>query len=314
MSTTPTPTTALQMEYSRVITARFVTKRDGSPMHCVTCNTVLVQGTAYAAVTDSKQWHSYCPACAADAAVQIRGLFARLLEMGVVLPDVATDAVRAFLANEGRATFLTAKAILMGLRSDAGKAAAEAVRAERVAALQGDPQFTALALATTPGLLSERDRSFAESLATQWETKGRLSDKQMVYVVKLGDKARKADGKATVTTPWTVEVSQTITDGGLRDGYYAVDYSGAVAHQDTTFFRILTADNGMRCIRNIVGGKGETPVGLDWCMRVLALALVNPDESMRRYGREVGRCCLCHRTLTDLPSRQAGIGPVCIGK
>ena len=72
---------ALDAEYSRVITARFVTKRDGTPMHCVTCNAVLVQGTALAAVNDAKQWHSYCPACAADWAVQIRGLFARLIEM-----------------------------------------------------------------------------------------------------------------------------------------------------------------------------------------------------------------------------------------
>lgn len=308
--------TALDAEYSRVITARFVTKRDGTPMHCVTCNAVLVQGTALAAVThDTKQWHSYCPACAADWAVQIRGLFARLIEMGVTIPDAAQDLVRAFLAAEGRDTFLACKRSLMDLRSTAGKARAEAERAERVAALQGDPAFTALALATTPGLLAERDRSFAESLATQWEAKGKLSDKQMVYVHKLGEKARVADGKATVTKPWTDEVSDAIIAAGLRDGYYAVDYSGTVVHQDTTFVRILTGDRGIRYMRHIVGGQGETPSGgRDWCLRVITLAQVDPDESMRRYGREVGRCCLCHRTLTDKPSRDAGIGPVCSAK
>jgi hypothetical protein len=307
-------TTALTAEYARVITARFVTKRDGTPMHCVTCNAVLVQGTAVAAVThDTKQWHSYCPDCAADMAVQIRGLFARLIEMGVTIPTAAQDLVRAFLAAEGRDTFIAAKRALMTLRADAGKARAEAERAERVAALQGDRSFTDLALATTPGLLSERDRSFAESLATQWEAKGKLSDKQMVYVHKLGMRAVAADAKGTVTKPWTAEVSDLIEAASLRDGYYAVDYAGKVAHQDTTFVRVLTGDNGTRYMRHVVGGQGETPSGgRDWCVRVVGLITVDgADESMRRYGREVGRCCLCHRTLTDLPSRQAGIGPVC---
>ena len=122
MSTTPTPTTALQMEYSKVITARFVTKRDGSPMHCVTCNAVLVQGTAYAAVaTGSKAWHSYCPACAADCAVQIRGLFVRITELGAPIPQPVQDMVRDFLGAETRATFLLAKQALMTLRGEAGR-------------------------------------------------------------------------------------------------------------------------------------------------------------------------------------------------
>jgi hypothetical protein len=308
-----TNTAALDMEYARVITAKFVTHRNGSPMHCVTCNAVLVQGTALAAVNDAKQWHSYCPACAADAAVQIRGLFARLIEMGVTIPQAAQDAVRAFLAAEGRPTFLAAKHVLMDLRAEAGKAQAEAERAERVAVLQGDPVFTALALATTPGLLSERDRSFAESLADQWERKGSLSVRQMPYAVKLGDKARAADAKGTVTLDWTAEVSALIDAAGLTDGYYAVDYDGTVAHQDTTFVRILTGDTGARYMRHIVGGQGETPSGgRDWCVHVVGrIVVAGGEDAMRRYGRQIGRCCKCHRVLTDKPSRDAGIGPVC---
>jgi len=125
-----TPTTALHAEYAKVITAKFVTKRDGSPMHCVTCNATLVLGSAFAAVkAGTKDWHSYCPACAADMAVQIRGLYARLLEMSVAIPTTASDAVRAFLAAEGPITFLAAKRALMALRSEAGREA----RAEVVA-------------------------------------------------------------------------------------------------------------------------------------------------------------------------------------
>jgi hypothetical protein len=37
-------------------------------------------------------------------------------------------------------------------------------------------------------------------------------------------------------------------------------------------------------------------------------------EAMLRYGREIGSCGHCGRTLTNEESRQAGIGPVCRGK
>lgn len=38
------------------------------------------------------------------------------------------------------------------------------------------------------------------------------------------------------------------------------------------------------------------------------------QESMLRYGREIGSCGHCGRTLTNDESRQAGIGPVCRSK
>ena len=38
------------------------------------------------------------------------------------------------------------------------------------------------------------------------------------------------------------------------------------------------------------------------------------QEAMLRYGREIGSCGHCGRTLTNEESRAAGIGPVCRGK
>lgn len=38
------------------------------------------------------------------------------------------------------------------------------------------------------------------------------------------------------------------------------------------------------------------------------------DAAGRRFGREIGSCYRCGRTLTDEASRAAGIGPVCIDK
>lgn len=39
--------------------------------------------------------------------------------------------------------------------------------------------------------------------------------------------------------------------------------------------------------------------------------LKNPLECMKRYGREIGSCAICGRTLTDDLSRDRGIGPIC---
>jgi hypothetical protein len=48
--------------------------------------------------------------------------------------------------------------------------------------------------------------------------------------------------------------------------------------------------------------------------RVLSAILVDPRGASVLYGRELGRCGVCGRTLTDEASRAAGIGPVCAGR
>lgn len=48
--------------------------------------------------------------------------------------------------------------------------------------------------------------------------------------------------------------------------------------------------------------------------QVLELIAQDPKEAMLRYGREIGACGHCGRTLTDEQSRAYGIGPICRGK
>ena len=49
-------------------------------------------------------------------------------------------------------------------------------------------------------------------------------------------------------------------------------------------------------------------------MGILAAILVDAKGASVLYGRELGRCGVCNRTLTDPDSIAAGIGPVCAGR
>jgi len=44
---------------------------------------------------------------------------------------------------------------------------------------------------------------------------------------------------------------------------------------------------------------------------ILATIAIDPRDASIRYGKELGQCGVCGRTLTNEESRAAGIGPVC---
>lgn len=48
-------------------------------------------------------------------------------------------------------------------------------------------------------------------------------------------------------------------------------------------------------------------------IEILKAIAADPDAGPR-FGREIGRCYVCGRTLTDETSRALGIGPVCRGE
>lgn len=65
------------------------------------------------------------------------------------------------------------------------------------------------------------------------------------------------------------------------------------------FVKVQAGDDEMRCARSVA----------DALLGKIAAAGV--QEAMLRYGREIGSCGHCGRTLTNEESRVAGIGPVC---
>lgn len=54
---------------------------------------------------------------------------------------------------------------------------------------------------------------------------------------------------------------------------------------------------------------GETYVG-QW-PSLIDRVLADPVEAVARYGKELGVCGVCHSPLTNVESRESGIGPVC---
>lgn len=87
-------------------------------------------------------------------------------------------------------------------------------------------------------------------------------------------------------------------DGALR--FYRVNKGAKGGRwEGRTFIEVQASDDYHR----LGGLKTELAV-----YRKIA---ANPQEAMLAYGREIGRCGHCNRTLTDETSRARGIGPVC---
>lgn len=88
--------------------------------------------------------------------------------------------------------------------------------------------------------------------------------------------------------------------GDLR--FYIVDRPTEGRWAGRVFVKVMHSDERSRLFDNAAAS-------------VLAkIVAAGPFEAMLRYGREIGSCGHCGRTLTDEASRAAGIGPVCAGK
>lgn len=107
--------------------------------------------------------------------------------------------------------------------------------------------------------------------------------------------------------PWP-PVSESI-----NPGRYAVEVDGTLK-----FYKIDKPTEGRWSGRTFVSVQASDelyPIRSRSARdEILTAIAADPDGAMRRYGREIGRCGHCHRTLTDETSRAMGIGPVCAGK
>jgi hypothetical protein len=89
-----------------------------------------------------------------------------------------------------------------------------------------------------------------------------------------------------------------------RDGevkFYSVDNPERGKWAGYTFVSVQASDDYYP-----VKGAGRA--------EVLKLIAADPEAASVRYGRLIGKCGRCSRTLTDESSRLAGIGPICAAK
>jgi hypothetical protein len=99
----------------------------------------------------------------------------------------------------------------------------------------------------------------------------------------------------------------------LDTAYYAVEHQGTLK-----FYKVDKPQSGRWAGYTFVKVQASDdlyPVkNLGYQAEVLEAIAKDPKAAMLRYGKEIGSCGHCHRTLTNEESRAYGIGPVCRGK
>lgn len=152
------------------------------------------------------------------------------------------------------------------------------------------------------------------------------ADKAQAYTERMTTAGKWTPGREGTASAWISRMIAKVTElrqvrrpaptGQVQvaDGRYAVEHQGTLkffhvrnGKADSrwagfTFLDVQASDD-LHSIRNRAT-KAE----------ILALIAADPQEALARYGRELGVCGRCGRTLTDEESRLAGIGPVCRDK
>ena len=100
-----------------------------------------------------------------------------------------------------------------------------------------------------------------------------------------------------------------VDTSGIKDGRYAVEIGGTLK-----FYKVDKPTEGRWSGYTFVKVQASDdlwPVRGAAATAVLAAIAKDPQAAMLRYGREIGRCGHCNRTLTNEESRRLGIGPIC---
>jgi hypothetical protein len=106
----------------------------------------------------------------------------------------------------------------------------------------------------------------------------------------------------------------------LEPGGYAV--TSRTGNNDLDFYWLDSPEDGKwkgwTFPERVIGGRSNQRITREEQNGVLLLLVklskAHRQEAQERFGREIGRCYICGRHLTDEASRAAGIGPVCAAR
>lgn len=155
---------------------------------------------------------------------------------------------------------------------------------------------------------------------------GRITKRQAMKTISwLIDLPKKRNNPANPVGRIRVEYKELELDDGkthrvgavigagrpVLRGRYAVETPGELWVNDLTFVQVWVGKRGgWKLYMQASDDLGEVA---DWAKKRLLIEKIaaDPEAASRRYGKELGKCGVCGRTLTNDLSRELGIGPVC---
>lgn len=189
------------------------------------------------------------------------------------------------------------------------------------------------------GALSQRDQEFGGSLVEQFNTRG-LSPKQEYWVGELAKRAREAVARKAQPAQPAARIDLTSivalfrkASTNLKKPYVLVDalnpdhddrlrlklagpsskYAGQVyVYLDGAFEeRLWLGRVDPERMAYIPSRDAERERMVEITERALVAFAADPAGAATRFGRKVGACCFCSRTLNDPRSITVGYGPIC---
>lgn len=132
-----------------------------------------------------------------------------------------------------------------------------------------------------------------------------LNDLYVQRLLTPAEASRQITGLRTVIATQGA-YTEVVNTHGVPAGRYAVENEAG----DLAFYRLRT--DGVLVVR-ASDAEHEIPGARATSAILAKIAAAGIEEAGFRFGREIGQCCRCGRSLTS-DWRQRGIGPTCVTK
>lgn len=174
--------------------------------------------------------------------------------------------------------------------------------------------------------LGKGDQSFAASLVNNFNSWGKLSDKQMIWVDTLTQRANNPTPQVPVQQVNVSRIQDMFANAGQKLKRVKVRLQ-TVSGQAVVFSLAGSMSKYAGQIMITDGGPfgqnkffGRIDVNGDYyatrssgqeVMDLITEFAAAPEETAGKYGRLTGGCCFCNHSLKDNRSLALGYGPVC---